>query len=129
MALELKHVTPYLPYDLQIEPLYQSMGHMGGFHHKTVDISVLGRYELEEIKPILRPISDLTIENMKDFSGVNFSRYSEDFLNSILEAYKKDIKIQNLSYRLMQPLFENHFDIFGLIEKGLAIDINTIKKG
>ena len=24
-------------------------------------------------------------------------------------------------------LFENHFDVFGLIEKGLAIDINTLK--
>ena len=24
-------------------------------------------------------------------------------------------------------LFENHFDVYGLIEKGLAIDINTLK--
>ena len=24
-------------------------------------------------------------------------------------------------------LLENHFDIFGLIEKGLAIDMNTLK--
>jgi hypothetical protein len=28
---------------------------------------------------------------------------------------------------LFNVLFKNHFDIFGLIEKGLAIDINTIK--
>jgi hypothetical protein len=27
----------------------------------------------------------------------------------------------------METLFENHFDIFGLIGAGLAIDINTLK--
>jgi len=30
-------------------------------------------------------------------------------------------------YQLYQRLFEWHFDIFGLIEKKLAVDINTIK--
>lgn len=29
---------------------------------------------------------------------------------------------------LFEKLFEWHFDIFGLIEKGLAIDINTLKQ-
>ena len=28
---------------------------------------------------------------------------------------------------LFQKLFEWHFDVFGLIEKGLAVDINTLK--
>jgi hypothetical protein len=27
----------------------------------------------------------------------------------------------------VQKLFEWHFDVFGLISKGLAIDINTLK--
>ena len=31
-----------------------------------------------------------------------------------------------LPYNIVSKLFENHFDVFGLIEKGLAIDINTI---
>ncbi len=30
-------------------------------------------------------------------------------------------------YEVWQKLLEMHFDIFGLIEKGLAIDINTLK--
>lgn len=32
------------------------------------------------------------------------------------------------TYSDMEKLFENHFDVFGLIEKGLAIDLNTIKE-
>ena len=28
---------------------------------------------------------------------------------------------------LMSLLLEDHFDVFGLIDKGLAIDINTLK--
>jgi hypothetical protein len=32
-------------------------------------------------------------------------------------------------YEMFQKLFEWHFDIFGLIERGLAIDINTIQIG
>lgn len=33
----------------------------------------------------------------------------------------------NLNYRAVQKLLEWHFDIHNLIEKGLAIDINTLK--
>lgn len=36
-------------------------------------------------------------------------------------------EIVHESYLLMQKLIEWHFDVFGLIEKGLAIDINTLK--
>ncbi|MGJ1432867.1 hypothetical protein ACR79M_14930 [Sphingobacterium spiritivorum] len=35
-------------------------------------------------------------------------------------------KIEN-QYKLHRLLFEWHFDVFGLIEKGLAIDINTLE--
>jgi hypothetical protein len=31
-----------------------------------------------------------------------------------------------LTYENWQLLFKWHFDVFGLIEKGLAIDINTL---
>lgn len=36
-------------------------------------------------------------------------------------------EIVHESYLLMQKLIEWHFDVFELIEKGLAIDINTLK--
>ncbi len=31
-------------------------------------------------------------------------------------------------YKVVKKLFEWHFDIFGLIPAGLAIDINTLKR-
>jgi hypothetical protein len=135
MKLELKHLTPYLPYDLQIEPLYQSMGHMGGFHNKTLDISVLEKYELEEIKPILRPLSDTSKEI--EVNGEKFVPYIK-----LLEQNNFDVKNMNksdlygykdffkdpdlLMYNDVLKMIEWHFDIFSLIEKGLAVDINTL---
>ena len=35
--------------------------------------------------------------------------------------------VEGLPYSIFEILLKNHFDVFGLIEKGLAIDINTIK--
>ncbi len=44
----------------------------------------------------------------------------------IYDKYYTDIDI-NSQLELFQKLYEWHFDIHGLIEQGLAIDINTVK--
>jgi hypothetical protein len=47
----------------------------------------------------------------------------------ILNSWAKENKCwlgTQISYLIYEDLFELHFDVFGLIEKGLAIDINTI---
>lgn len=36
---------------------------------------------------------------------------------------------QRIPYIGMKNLFANHYDVFGLIKRGLAIDINTLNKG
>ena len=64
----------------------------------------------EDVKPILRPLSDLTKPVLPDGKI------------PLVEL----AKIQN-QLQLFQKLYEWHFDIFGLIEKGEAIDINTLK--
>ena len=38
-----------------------------------------------------------------------------------------DLGITKLGYESIQELLEEHYDIFNLIEKGLAIDINTLE--
>jgi hypothetical protein len=43
------------------------------------------------------------------------------FINTSDKTYLSDIKT------VVKFLFENKFDVFGLIEKGLAIDINSIE--
>ena len=40
---------------------------------------------------------------------------------------RNDEFVLSNTYQEVQKLLEWHFDVFGLIEQGLAIDINTIK--
>lgn len=39
----------------------------------------------------------------------------------------KDQKVSN-QLEMFEKLFELHFDLFGLIEKGLALNINNVKE-
>ena len=110
----------------------------------------------KEVKPILRPLTDLTkeievngerfvpivklleINNPKWFAEKNGSRYENIEHNT--EGYPRAwVKFQatisimintsdilNERHIIIQKLLSWHFDIFGLIEQGLAIDINTL---
>ena len=85
--------------------------------------------ELEDIKLILRPLSDLTKE-----IEVNGERFVPiDWLEKNIPPSKKHSNtvtftngyIEMCYYVEYQKLFEWHFDVFGLIPQGLAIDYNT----
>ena len=124
--LELKHLACYLPYRLKVT--WQNI------ENKQVKETMIGStmYNLsgtpiEEvldtdmcIKPILRPLSDLTKELL--------SEYYNDLMDVDLERVIKDTLEwpKNQSYTFTQQLFKWHFDVFGLIDKGLAIDINKV---
>ncbi len=130
MKLELKHLAPYLPYGLEIITELNSVQKVGGladmYHiHYYDDKTEEGDEPLiEEIKPILRPLSDLTK------TGYHFIYDKETDIESIIDWIELDDESKltcKYSYEFWSLLFENHFDVFGLIEKGLAIDINTLK--
>lgn len=114
MKLELKHLAGYLPYKLQIEdyePKFMIFDLTGAnieyvIHYKT--------------KPILRPLSDLTKEI--EVNGEKFVPYENLSAHFEVEYYG------NMLHKNVEKLLEWHFDVFGLIENGLAIDINTLKK-
>ncbi len=129
--LELKHLAPYLPYKLYcFDTLTQKKRVINtgqGSSNNWVGIKTVIRYK-HIYKPILRPLSDLTKEI--EVNGNNFIPNIESFiylggrfLDITLE--EDENRISKLPYDLMLKLFEWHFDVFGLIEKGLAIDINT----
>jgi len=71
---------------------------------------------VRNVKPILRPLSDMTDEEKNYFELWSFEIMKED-LNQV---QRNALKIKWYLY--------NHFDLFGLIEAGLAIDKTTIKK-
>ena len=107
--------------------------------------------------PILLPMSDLykpldngnmplveltkiAYANHKDFrlvkdrveltsGGLTFYKFYW-YDNGFVTIYSPDGigRIIPNQLQLFEYLFEHHFDVYGLIEKGLAIDINTLKE-
>jgi len=79
------------------------------------DLSQNEKYEDRIIKPILRPLSDMTEEEQ---SEVNFRDINAAWAYTNEEVW---------SFEQVRYLLSKHFDLFGLIESGLAIDSTTIK--
>ena len=131
--LELKHLVPYLPYGLRVK------------HFKGLELTVTTRLSFPKrisiynvlkhqinvngnvvYKPILRPLSDLTKEHYDELFDPKLIRSNCSHKTFDLKGFQEDFDIVNLMYRQFELLFKNHYDCFGLIEKGLAIDINTL---
>ena len=124
MKLEVKHLAPYFPYGLKfinpnkkIKTLTTIHYHSNHIHFEKEEFS--RDFTKTDYKPILRPLLDLqNIIEQIDTNAIKTKHYSLSvcFNNYVELAFWNDY----------QKLLENHFDIFGLIKKGLAIDINTL---
>jgi len=120
--IQLKHLAPYLPYGLMIKNWEENPVIMDCQYDDSKTMSIYNVIKGKgNAKPILRPLSDLTKDLEKG------KRYCE-ILYTIENKPLRFFQLNTLwsSYATMQQLFEWHFDVFGLIEKGLAIDINKI---
>lgn len=158
--LELKHITPYLPYGLQIlRPDGNTVLNVVGLSINgivTVMEDCQERYcSMSGIRPMLRPMSDVykpldggsapIVELAKlgakifglDFSVCHINKYEftvfsnegYEFGFTGLGFYLLNNKEDNADIsqlELFNYLFEHHFDVFGLIDKGLAVDVNEI---
>lgn len=128
MKLEAKNLIPYLPYSLKVEMEGKKCNVAW---MSTKNIAVIRPYGVGEykkisweyahlnVKPFLRPMSELTENEAKDghfMSG--FSNYGA------LQILTGNPLLGH--YGMIEYLLKNHYDIFGLIEKGLAIDINDV---
>lgn len=140
MNLELKHIAPYLPYGLRGLSSRGTIFYLGtgsnmlgkGVETRGIEIWLGG-----DIRPILRPLSDLTKE-IEDIGGKFILMNYIQKVHGRRVIYQK-IKFWDLQklllngiydevpYWALEYLFSHHFDVFGLIDNGLAIDINTIK--
>ena len=95
---------------------------------------------LDVIKPYLRPVSNMTEEEISEIKRICDE---DDLLNEngelvstiygmtvlhgeVEDVYPYNLKIkisQNLNYAVLDFLHAHHFDYRGLIEKGLAIEV------
>ncbi|RZL97274.1 MAG: hypothetical protein EOO88_62700 [Pedobacter sp.] len=139
--LTLEYLAPYLPYKLVLG-LTNSHApiictgltiHEDGImaHHKKGSVNV----SLEKwYKPILRPMSDLLKVISHNGKKICLVEWLEDFYCT-LDLHEQAIRLTNdirwvnqCDYMLIVHLIEHHFDVFGLIEKGLAISIHDVKE-
>jgi len=84
-------------------------------------------FDLNYWKPILRPLSNFNTIGWydDDENEIHLDQYTTNdlFFHNICES--DDVPLIGV-LDIMEKLFEQHYDVFGLIEKGLAIDINTL---
>lgn len=75
-------------------------------------------FQVAKIKPILRPLSDMTDEELQECGNMVYDFSDDPELNN----HKwQDFEI-GLAPEQFHWLLSKHFDLFGLIEAGLAID-------
>ena len=134
MNLELKYFKPYLLQGVKCSVKGEKAGFelVGISDNKWIELHEVGRSVTEEYSPVdvfmhLRPLSDLTKEI--EYNGVKNilidSLLDKDIiLFNLYNSYSVDYKL--LRHGDVEKLFKYHFDVFGLIDKGLAIDINTL---
>lgn len=137
MKLQLKHLAPYLPYELKC-----STEHGFTTMESLCDFCINGDHEesysyedhpdeVLEFKPMLRPLFDLKKEiDCVDGKIIPIEFGCNGFDTAIQEFYKDlesglNVTPQYLIYRLRYDvvcaLFRWHFDVFNLIPEGLAI--------
>lgn len=148
MKLELKHLAGYLPYGLKVKwndvSYYKMISLRSNESCQLVDRFTDGVYgvKLTHVKPILHPLSDLTKEiEVNGEKFVPIERLEELFFDDLLISMSKITGLLEIEFvtndyshsidffvghEIVKKLYEWHLDIHGLIEKGLAIDINTL---
>ena len=80
---------------------------------------------LSEFKPCLLPLSSMTDELWdKEFMGCGITEFTRDSFKYGCETLEFNNSNPDLSgmVRFINQLIKNHFDIYGLIPKGLAND-------
>lgn len=100
---------------------------------RTLQHAVDTSYGTYEVRLALRPLSDLTKEiehNGEKFVPIEWLEdkyYTLDLHKECKSIFEDSRWLTTCSWLLIQHLQNWHFDVFGLIEKGEAININTLK--
>jgi len=147
MKLELKHLAPYLPYGLKIY-MEDLRSHVKPFSWELGIETNLKQVLDFQNKPILRPLSDLKIVGsdiinehsinilISEKHNIDYGIFShfKGHLDLELDGdhmlrYDADKSISfQVFFDIQNELLKGHYDVFGLIEERLAIDINKFNK-
>lgn len=108
-------------------PMLTEMGifHLICYHDGQwmLDTIAYGANAVEQnIKPIIHPLSGMTYEEKINLFGIR-NKFSIDE-----GTFDFDAEFHRLSPSGVRYLLSKHFDLFGLIQSGEAIDSTTIKQ-
>ncbi len=152
MKLEVKDLVGYLPYNLkcktdigilELSSIQINNRFKYWFCENNFNNEILSKYNCTgrgfystQIKPILFPVTDLTKEitfNNKNFVPLDILwelcdvTAEVDFIEALSDDHRSiKEKLMFAPLTIVQKLLEWKFDIYGLIDAGLAIDINKL---
>jgi len=138
MELEIKHISPYLPYDLYLqfvingyvvaEDLMTGIQHYNWETHSTkVRVGIIEAEHIWMFKPILKPLSEFgesdDLRKVHEFIGFGkwCDAYDEYFKEWFNDSSRIDKLIMQAPYEIFQYFLSEHYDVFGLIKQGLAV--------
>ena len=133
MELKVEHLAPYLPYSVKYIHRYSTKKEVFSSLDNTniIEFTKAGCNHSILLKP-LKDLSEKVENEFLKYSEARWAFYDQKIIDLFCyesiktEAKLTDIDLTTLPYKCVEYLFRNHYDFFGLIEKGLAIDINTI---
>ena len=133
-------LAPYFPYSVKIEhPTLMNgkrkISELYSIKEFHIEIQHRMYVEISQCKLILKPISDLSllvIEEFEKYDGKRNGKANEEIINLFCEENGVDeiienIELKSLPYECIDFMFRNHYDFFGLIEKGLAISTHDVE--
>lgn len=128
--LTIKHIAPYLPYGLKYGTIEKDWKTLEDYLKIRGELSTRGNVDNlnnhidnPNTRLILRPLSDLT----KEIQIAEYYMTYKEHIQRMFPTESMHTNIATWSYRVVDWLFEWHFDVFGLIPQNLAIDINTLE--
>ena len=133
--LQAVFLAPYLPHGLKLQYLNKNFKLIGVIKEKLYFEELAFPINNLECKPILKPISDLSllvIEEFEKYDGKRNGKANEEIINLFCEENGVDEIIENivlssLPYECIEFMFRNHYDFFGLISEGLAVSIHDVE--
>ncbi len=125
-----KDLCTRLPYDVKV--LYDNKVYNIDYvscTYEEIKLNDCFNYTLNisVVKPYLFPLSSMTKEQLfevQEILGKNEIEIEDGFL-SIIDSDRNTISYLEI-LALLEWFYKNHFDINGLIEKGLAIDATNL---
>jgi hypothetical protein len=135
--LQAVFLAPYLPYEIEVLTPLDEKNKIIGLKNETYFIENGNTYAYGEIRycrPILKPILDLSLlvfEEFEKYDGKRNGKANEEIINLFCEENGvneiiENIELKSLPYECVEFMFRNHYDFFGLIEKGLAVSIHDV---